>query len=118
VIFFNSRANEEYPRLRGTVMIPAEGGHVQFALCLMNCVVSRIPISCERANYQTTMAASLSEHFQCLNLRKSHFSVTHWLCEDDKWFEVGVDRLNLINKGGMEDPIPFVCHKLLECCRR
>jgi hypothetical protein len=98
------------------ITIPLECGQIQFALSFMNCVISRIAMSCECADRQTMMAASLPERMQFPDLRVPRLSVGHWLSEDDERFQLGIQELNLINEGGMEHLIPMLSHKFLECC--
>jgi hypothetical protein len=83
-------------------MIHPESDHIQFALSFMNCVISRIAISCECADRHTMMAAPLLERLQCPDLRVSRLSVARWLSEDDERFQLGIQGLNLINEGGIE----------------
>jgi hypothetical protein len=82
----------------------------------MNCVISRIAVRCEGADRHMMMAALLPERLQCPNLRVPRLSVARWLSEADERFQLGIQRLNLINEGGMEHLIPMLLHKFLECC--
>jgi hypothetical protein len=97
-------------------MVPPESSQIRFALSFMNYLISRIAVGSKYAECHTMMAASLPEHLQCPDLRVPRLSVVRRLSEDDERFQLGIQRLNLINERGMEHLIRMLFHKFLECC--
>jgi hypothetical protein len=72
-------------------------------------------ISCECVDRHTLMAESLPDRLQCPDLQIPRLFIARWLGKDDKWFQLGIQGLNLINEGRMEHLISMLSHKFLKC---
>jgi hypothetical protein len=59
-------------------------------MSFMNCVISRIAVSCECADRHSMMAVSPSEHLQSPDVRAPRLSVARRLSEDDERFQLEI----------------------------